>query len=295
MAAHCCYAAGRVASNDFTELDSSAPLGVLSRTPAGPLGAHVATIWYFEGPGLPHRLERMVPTAAMQIVVNLDRDELRWSEGSDVGDMHRLRGAAVAGPFCRSFVIPTDQQRAVTGVQFHPGGAWPLLRTSARELANDHVTLDALYGFTALRDDLLRARAAGPDAVLDAWQRHLVTGLKRARARSSVPTVALQHLSRGLGVQATADVMSISVRKLRQDFTAAVGLSPQTFARVHRVQRLTRAVARLDAAPVWAQLALDAGYYDQAHMIREFRSLVGVTPRGYRPRHADDANHAIVD
>ena len=49
---------------------------------------------------------------------------------------------------------------------------------------------------------------------------------------------------------------SVSVRKLRQDFVATVGLSPRTYARVWRFQRLARAAATIDRERDWAALAV---------------------------------------
>jgi AraC-like DNA-binding protein len=54
-----------------------------------------------------------------------------------------------------------------------------------------------------------------------------------------------------------------------------VGLPPKRFSRVVRFQRVLR---RVEGCPDWAQLAIELGYFDQAHLIREFRTLFGCTP-----------------
>ena len=55
----------------------------------------------------------------------------------------------------------------------------------------------------------------------------------------------------------------------------AVGIGPRSFRRLLRFHRLTKAIGE---APDWAGLAHDAGYYDQSHLIREFREFAGMTP-----------------
>lgn len=56
------------------------------------------------------------------------------------------------------------------------------------------------------------------------------------------------------------------------------------FARVVRLQRSTHSIRRArsqGSLASWARLAVDCGYADQAHLIREFRTLTGVTPTVY--------------
>jgi AraC-like DNA-binding protein len=64
----------------------------------------------------------------------------------------------------------------------------------------------------------------------------------------------------------------------------AIGIGPRCFRRLLRFQNLTGMIGRHAAAPDWARLALDGGYCDQPHMIREFREFSGITPEVYRLR-----------
>jgi AraC-like DNA-binding protein len=79
-------------------------------------------------------------------------------------------------------------------------------------------------------------------------------------------------------VNAVASDLGVSARHLRRVFRETVGVSPKAFAKLARFNRALRA-AREDARRNWANIAADAGYYDQAHLIAEFRSISGVTPQ----------------
>lgn len=76
-----------------------------------------------------------------------------------------------------------------------------------------------------------------------------------------------------------AGTIDMSPRRLQRLFDAYVGASPKWVIRRYRIQE---AAARAARGPVaWAQLAVDLGYSDQAHFVRDFVANVGVTPTQY--------------
>jgi transcriptional regulator GlxA family with amidase domain len=70
--------------------------------------------------------------------------------------------------------------------------------------------------------------------------------------------------------------MGISGRQLERRFMSEVGLGPKLLCRILRFQQVFPAVERADKN--WARIAADCGYYDQAHLIRDFRQFAGQTP-----------------
>jgi transcriptional regulator GlxA family with amidase domain len=84
-------------------------------------------------------------------------------------------------------------------------------------------------------------------------------------------------------VRAVADAIGVGERRLQQLFRAHVGLPPRTWgrlARLHQCLRLLRAHTR----PAWPELALEAGFCDQSHLVNEFRGLSGLTPEQFLQR-----------
>jgi AraC-like DNA-binding protein len=81
-------------------------------------------------------------------------------------------------------------------------------------------------------------------------------------------------------VNAVAADLGVSERHLRRVFREAVGVSPKAFTKLTRFHRALRA-AREDGGANWASIAADAGYYDQAHLIAEFRAIAGAPPRAF--------------
>jgi AraC-like DNA-binding protein len=179
-------------------------------------------------------------------------------------------------------------QRSVTA-RLALGAPEAVLGVPASEMAGRIVALEDLWGDVAVRRLCARmgdARdMAGAAGVLESAIAERIAsangkGNGRRPARAEIALAAAERLSRpGGSVYAVAAELGVSERHLRRVFRETVGVSPKAFARVARFHRALGA-AREDARAGWAGGAAAAGYYDQAHLIAEFRAIAGVTPRG---------------
>jgi AraC-like DNA-binding protein len=122
--------------------------------------------------------------------------------------------------------------------------------------------------------------AAAPDLV--GASRALEEGLLARLPAVGVPDRRIAHAVRALfgrrppSVAALADGFGVSRQHLTRAFRQEVGLGPKELARVARAQRAL-ALAQQRRANL-AAVAAHAGYYDEAHMDRDFRALIGMTP-----------------
>jgi AraC-like DNA-binding protein len=94
----------------------------------------------------------------------------------------------------------------------------------------------------------------------------------------------LRRARGGVGIGQVAAALGVGQRRLERAFDRSVGLSPKALARVLRFRRALGDLGRphdARSAPLWASLALGAGYADQSHFIREFKALAGLTPSRY--------------
>ena len=85
----------------------------------------------------------------------------------------------------------------------------------------------------------------------------------------------------------------LSSRRFIQLFKEQVGLPPKLFARLQRFQRAL-ASAHLNSKTDWAEIALDCGYYDQSHLIRDFNEFAGMSPRIYGACANEHRNHVPI-
>ncbi len=161
------------------------------------------------------------------------------------------------------------------------GAPEAVLGAPASAIAGNIVALEDLWGESATRrlfDRLAAARdLLEAAAILDrAIEERLASDV--TRARSTLALGAAGKLRDGAPIHVVAGDLGVSERHLRRVFRDAFGIGPKAFARLARFDRALHA-ARQDDRAGWANIAALAGYYDQAHLIADFRAIAGVTPR----------------
>jgi AraC-like DNA-binding protein len=283
------------------------------RVPTGPLAASVEMLWYFEASAVGHGFDRILPAGTQQLCLRLSGRPTSIFDADGKTELSSGLGI-VNGAQSGSFVIDKSQQDALLGVQFRPGGAFPFLGVAAHELFGGHETLETLWGSPfkglcervalersverkfALVERWLLARAGlglGPDAVVAEAIARLggvgAAGVWRAERRADD---ADPEGAGGARVAQIAVDLGVSQRWLIQRFKEQVGLTPKLYGRLQRFQRVLRGLEGVGApGGGWSEIALAHGYFDQAHLIRDFREFAGVTPRQYLAWRGPHAQH----
>jgi methylphosphotriester-DNA--protein-cysteine methyltransferase len=124
-------------------------------------------------------------------------------------------------------------------------------------------------------------------------ERALMAQLVRGLELHPAIEFARGHICRAPQVATVSGVMEsigLSQRRFIELFREQVGLTPKAFCRVRRFQRVLEAVHRRKSVD-WAQVALDGGYYDQAHFIHDFQGFSGLTPAAYLALATEHLNH----
>lgn len=251
---------------------------LLLARPAELLRTHVASYAGYRSVDVAPALHRGLPSPWLTVVLALD-DPLHVAvhpDGSPGGDFAALLGGLHTAPA----LLTHDGRQSGVQLAVSPLAARALLGVPAGELAGIDVHAADLLGprVEQLRERLV-ASASWPqrfallDAALAGWLRDVAGPPPEVlRAWSlllaSGGAVRVDELARQVGW---------SSRHLGVRFRVETGLSPKQAARVVRFDRVRRALA---AGPgtFLAEHAADGGYYDQAHLAREFRELAGVSP-----------------
>lgn len=250
-----------------------------SRVPSGRLGGAVESIWYARGT-VPYTRERIAPTGSTVAVLVLG-DPIRQTANDGGGVALESATGLLVGPHDRPIVNEPTGGTFAVGVVTTPVGAQAALGVlPRRHRGRVDPLLSAWTSAGPLRDRLLATD--DPDAMLDE-----VDAVLRADLDLAVPArdrceaaVALITADPTRPVTAIADGVAVSTAQLNRDFARVVGISPRVLARLLRVRRLLYDID-VRGAVDWGGRAAELGWYDQSHLIRDFRRHTGVTPTEY--------------
>lgn len=255
----------------------------VGRAPVPPLEAFIERIWYCADAPI-HAEERVLPGGGtMDLVFILVDDEVCIVDPAVPGSVARRRGAVVAGARTRCCLYDPRARASLVGVHFRPGGAFPFFAISPAELVNGNIPLDELWGSEAryLREQLIEATT--PEARFRLLEAALLRRLERSRAGHPAVRATLSALAAAgePRVAEVADRVGLSHRRFIEVFEREVGLTPKLYARLQRFHRVKRRMATLGAPESWAAFAVECGYFDQSHLIRDFVAFSGIAPEGY--------------
>ena len=254
-------------------------LSFLRLVPSPDLAEWVENFWFMrgEGPGAMPDGHRILPDGCMEFVFQLaDPFRERLPDGRFSLQPHLL----LVGQMERRVDIEPSGSIHTVGVHFRPAGASAFVPGTMTRFTHCIEALGPALGQDLEPLAALLRAAATPEAqarVLEDFLRrlHLQAQDDPAMSRAAARLSASGSL---LDLETLARESGLSERQFRRRFEAAVGLRPKRFARLVRFQRVFEQRQENDAR-AWSEVALDCGYYDQAHFNRDFRAFTGVRPR----------------
>lgn len=247
--------------------------------PVAPLARYVRCFWIMsdECPAAGAEPEHVVPDGCMELIVHVGHPFLVRRAG---GGFQQSPRSLLAGQITSCLRMCPTGPYWMIGARFEPHGARRFFDLPMHEIVDAIIPLSALIGGRAgsletrigeaatarerlevLQDALLdRLAAAGPgDDRVD----HCVSRLIASSGRITIDDLCRQT--------------SIGNRQLERRFRAVVGIPPKLLARIIRFRRIFEFTET--GSPVnWLSAALACGYYDQAHLIRDFQDLAGRSP-----------------
>jgi AraC-like DNA-binding protein len=198
------------------------------------------------------------------------------------------RRAEVSGVTTGKFSRTMEGHGRVFGLKFQPGGLRPFLQVSVSTFTDRVVPAAQIFG-----PDILtlatRLRALDtPETMAATAAAYFALHLPIPDPNTALATTLVDTILRDttiLSVEALSSRSGLSIRALQRLFKAYVGASPKWVIRRFRLHELLERFHSGESLD-GAQLALDLGYSDQAHLINDFRKLAGLTPTEYLRRAA---------
>jgi AraC-like DNA-binding protein len=262
------------------------------RTPEPRLRALVREYEGYSESGSPASLRQQVPTAQLPVIVNFGSP---WEIGATASGAREQYGSFLAGLGERSSYVAAAGSASCLQFNLTPLGAYMLLGLPLSELSNRVVPLEDVVPpvLRGLSERLEDAQTWEDRFAL--LETILLARMADARRPSRDVAWAWTMLERTHGnapIGWICDRLGRSRRHLAARFREQVGLPPKTVARILRFER---AVALLGVGEsTLGEVALECGYYDQAHLNRDFREFAGAPPAAFARRIVPDGGVVVV-
>ena len=254
----------------------------------------VTHIWYGEGK-VAYTRDRILPRASSLLLINLGPPQFMVLRGPP-----EQRVAFNDMWYSGISDTPIDTEAPfgsrIIGVTFTAVGAAIVLHLPARLTANQTGSFEELVGVEARRLRQRLLNTAGALECLSCVEEFLIRRCMSGTGIHPLIGWASQSIadSRGrIGTGHLVQTSGYSRKHLARIFKEQVGLPPKSLARIHRFQAALQQITRCGRRD-WCNLALETGYYDQAHLINEFQVLTGLTPREIAAKEQPDRNSVVL-
>lgn len=243
----------------------------------------VAHVMAYEERFAPDRevVERVLPDGASRLLIVLH------SSAASI---------QVAGARANPVLLTMSGHVHGLSVTLTPGATLGLFGIPANELAGLTVQWDEI-ATKAYRDVPEQLVAANDDATRVQQVLQVLQSLQAMQRPPDSSRQLLEYAARRLGpkmgdvsVRELAAELNLSERRVQQLFASHIGLAPSVWRRLQRLHGTLR-LLRTAETHQWSEVALRAGYYDQSHLINEFRALCGLTPKQLLQRAVSDSSN----
>ena len=180
----------------------------------------------------------------------------------------------VVGAMTREKRFDLRAHTRIVGVRFQPGLVRTFLRVPAHEITDRVVSLDYFWGSSASELEMRLAESRSPESC---WTT-LASAFPHPHSEPTQTQRAVEAITAAHGdvdLQSLIRQSGVTDRQFRRRLLEETGLAPKKLCRVLRFRRARS--LRTQGLP-WGLVAAEAGYFDQAHLIRDFREFAGSNP-----------------
>lgn len=217
------------------------------------------------------------PTGNLELIFQIDGDfnqrcvdSNRWSERPKhfMGGLHSKRFE----------VKPHQGQSKIVSISFTPSGAKHFLKEDLHLFRNSIVDLDTLVNPVPIPSLEWIGTGGEPSLVvkeLDLWLLTLFRPIKPSTIDRALQIMISNHGF--IRIRELSALVCLSPSRLRDQFNREVGMSPKEYSKILRINRVSTFL-KSDLRMSLTELAYKLGYYDQAHFIKDFKSVTGLSP-----------------
>lgn len=268
--------------------------------PVFPLDHFVERLIYFEGVSVPHRLDRFLPDGNTELVIDLAERPQHIYDNETLQEVQTCRNAWGSGVRTRPITIPSGNGSRMMIVAFKKGRAFPFYPFPISDLTDTVAEAALIFGrkFYHLREQLLALRSIKHMFLLiedfllrQAGDKICEDGAAKCIAYAISSIIQKPTLKR---LHQLSDEIGYSQKHFIELFRQQVGVSPKQYLKIMRFQKVISAI-EYRSSTSWSDIAVENGYYDQAHLIHDFKQFSGFTPNEYLKKKTATRNYIPVD
>ncbi|MDR6808539.1 AraC-like DNA-binding protein [Dyadobacter sp. BE34] len=229
------------------------------------LAPYIDAYWKVTGDNMPLAAQTILPDGCVDIIMNLGEDELPDADGFFM----KNERSYLVGTMSRAIETTVTPGSLLIGVRFRPAGFAAFYQYDSM-----HEFTDRTAEFDPTLAPDLRARKTEPKPYLDQFF------LRRLRNENRPLTQVIGEIESKNGlidVTTLAQNSCMSIRQLQRTFKQHIGLSPKEFLNIIRFRYAVELIKTGEKQSL-LDIALEAGYYDHAHLTNEIRRYAGIAP-----------------
>jgi AraC-like DNA-binding protein len=267
--------------------------------PSFPLSNFVEHIVYYKGYNPPHTIEKLLPDGGIDMVIDLTDVPKYIYDNETLQEKQECKRAWISGMRTQYISI---QARAAESemmvIRLKTGAAWSFLHIPVMEIKDVVVDADIIFGNELLlfRDALQNSETA--ELKFSIAETYL---LQRIKNHLEIHPAISYSISKIISDPAQTSVKEITRqtgytnKHLISLFAKYAGIGPKQYVNVLKFQQAVQLLEGNTNNFNWSHLALDCGYYDQAHFINEFRKFSGFNPSAYLEAKGEFMNYIPVN
>lgn len=233
--------------------------------PKLPLSLYVKKLWYLDAQPI-YRWEKMLPTTSTFFIINLG-SHYRLYKTADAEKFEVHRDFWLAGINSQIMQLEALGETHNMGAEMYPVGVYKFFGIPTFEMENRVVEADLIYrDVRSLREKIIEA--VNVEKKFELLENYLFELYQKS------------NLVDGLEKKLFSEKDFFSQRYFIEKFKQFYGTTPKTYQRIERLNRTLQIIGKWERTN-WSDIVFELEFYDQPHLIHEFKSLTGFTPSEY--------------
>ncbi len=245
---------------------------------SAPIAWFIQELWYIDNEGSTKiSPQKIIPDGYSEVILHL-KDPYRIN----IDGIWRTQSKyLLAGQITKHFYLENTGLSRMIGIKFKPAGLYYLFGLEMSSLVDKVVELESALGDKALDLVKITNQYSEVKESVEKIQAYLMNCVSRSYEVSKLEqAIDLILHKRGLvAIEELSDVVKLSERQFERIFKKSVGLTPKKYCRIIRFAHIFRLIKNEDNR--WIEIALDSGFFDQSHFIKDFKEFTGEDPSKY--------------